>query len=425
MKMKRVFGAIALTTALAAPAAWAAETVVWWDFLGGGDGVRMKKLIEDFNAANAGNIEIQATTLDWGVPFYTKVQTSAAVGEGPDIMTYHTSRIPLAVSQETLAEITPEDMAAMGLSADSFAAATWDAVNVDGKQYAVPFDTHPIVLYYNKDLLEKSGLIGADGLPDLAQLNGLDNFNAALQKLKDDGNEWPIVQVTADGGFAFRTVYSLLCQQDGAIGNDGDWFPGDSKDKLANAIGVISNWVAQGYNPAKTDYPSTVALFTSGKAPFMINGVWEVPTMDDLNKQGKLFNWGAIEIPALFNHTCTYSDSHAFAIPNNAGKEVTPEKHAAVLAVIKFMSDNSLFWATAGHVPANKAVTETPEYKAMQPQATYQPLTNSAVFDPKSVNAGVASPLFDAAGNAITPAMNGELSPEDAATQMQEELNAL
>ena len=121
----------------------AEETVVWWDFLGGGDGVRMKKLIEDFNTEHAGSIEIRGTTLDWGVPFYTKVQTSAAVGEGPDVMTYHASRIPLAVSQSTLSEITPEDMAAMGLSADSFAKETWDAVNVDGKQYAVPCDTHP------------------------------------------------------------------------------------------------------------------------------------------------------------------------------------------------------------------------------------------------------------------------------------------
>ena len=77
----------------------AKETVVWWDFLGGGDGVRMKKLIEDFNNEHKDAIEIQATTLDWGVPFYTKVQTSAAIGEGPDMMTYHTSRIPLAVEQ--------------------------------------------------------------------------------------------------------------------------------------------------------------------------------------------------------------------------------------------------------------------------------------------------------------------------------------
>jgi len=421
--MNRLFSAAILAAVFAAPMAMAKETVVWWDFLGGGDGVRMKKLIEDFNAAHADTIEIQATTLDWGVPFYTKVQTSAAVGEGPDVMTYHASRIPLAVSQGTLTEITADDMAAMGLSADSFAKETWDAVHVDGKQYAVPFDTHPIVLYYNKDLLEKSGLIGADGLP--AGLDGKDNFTAALQKLKDDGNEWSIVQVTADGGFAFRTIYSLLCQQNGVIGGDGAWFPDDNADKLANAVQVIADWVGNGFNPSYTDYPSTVALFTSGKSPFMINGVWEVPTMVDLQAQGKLFNWGAIELPVLFDKPCTYADSHSFAIPNNTGKPATPEKHAAVLEVIKFMSDNSLFWATAGHIPANKAVTETAEYKAMQPQATYAKLTANQVFDPKSVHAGVASALFDAAGNAFTAAMNGETDAASAVAEMKATMDAL
>ena len=421
--MNRLFSAAILAAVFAAPMAMAKETVVWWDFLGGGDGVRMKKLIEDFNTAHKDTIEIQATTLDWGVPFYTKVQTSAAVGEGPDVMTYHASRIPLAVSQSTLTEITADDMKAMGLSADSFAKETWDAVNVDGKQYAVPFDTHPIVLYYNKDLLEKSGLIGADGLP--TGLDGKDNFSAALQKLKDDGNEWSIVQVTADGGFAFRTIYSLLCQQNGSIGGDGAWFPDDNADKLANAVQVIADWVANGYNPSYTDYPSTVALFTSGKSPFMINGVWEVPTMVDLQAQGKLFNWGAIELPVLFDKPCTYADSHSFAIPNNVGKPATPEKHAAVLEVIKFMSENSLFWATAGHVPANVAVTETAEYKAMQPQATYAKLTANQVFDPKSVHAGVASALFDAAGNAFTAAMNGETDAASAVAEMKATMDAL
>ncbi|MEO8240894.1 MAG: extracellular solute-binding protein [bacterium] len=397
--------------------------VTWWDFLGGGDGVRMKSLLDDFNKEHAGKIQVNASTLAWGTPFYSKVQTSAAVGEGPDIMTYHASRIPLAVSENTLTEITADDMATMGLSQDSFAPATWDAVHVDGKQYAVPFDTHPIVLYYNKDLLDKAGLIGPDGLP--AGLDGLDNFNAALKKLKDGGNEWAIAQVTADGNFAFRTIYSLLCQQGGDIGTDGNWFPGDSPEKLAKAVGVIADWVKEGYNPGNTDYPSTVALFTSGKSPFMINGVWEVPTMVDLAKQDKLFNWGAIELPVLFDKPCTYEDSHTFAIPNNSGKTVDPAKHAAVLEVIKWMEAHALFWATAGHIPANKAVTDSAEYKAMQPQATYAKLTANAVFDPKSIHAGVASALFDAAGNAFTPAMNGESTPEDAVAEMKATLDAL
>ena len=421
--IKRTMMAALLSSALMASGSFAKETVVWWDFLGGGDGVRMKSLIADFNKEHADSIEIAATTLDWGVPFYTKVQTSAAVGEGPDLMTYHASRIPLAVSQGTLSEITADDMTAMGLSADTFAAATWDAVHVDGKQYAVPFDTHPIVLYYNKDKLAAAGLIGDNGLP--AGLDGIDNFAAAMTKLQAGGTKWGMALTTADGGFAFRLIYSYLCQQDGSLGSDGAWLTGDNPEKLAKAVKVIADWVAAGQAPEYTDYPAAVALFTSGEAAFMVNGVWEVPTMVDLEKQGKLFNWGAIELPVMFNRPCTYEDSHSFAIPNNTGKPATPEKHAAVLEVIKWMEGHSLFWATAGHIPANKAVTESAEYKAMQPQATYAVLTANGVFDPVSKFAGVASPLFDAAGNAFTAAMNNETDPATAVAEMKATMDAL
>ncbi len=414
------------TAALAvfAVGAEAKETVIWWDFLGGGDGVRMKKLLEDFNAEHKDTIEVQATTLDWGVPFYTKVQTSAAVGEGPDMMTYHASRIPLAVEQGTLAEITADDMTAMGLTDKTFAPATWDAVHVDGKQYAVPFDTHPIVLYYNKDKLAKVGLIGDNGLPK--DLNGIDNFSAALKKIQDGGTKWGLSTFDAAGDFQFRTIYSLLGQQDGAMLTDGVWLAGDNKDKLVKALTVVSNWVKDKHAPAYTEYPAAIALFTSGESAMHINGVWEVPTFTDLAKAGKLgFEWGAIELPVFFAHPSTYEDSHSFAIPNNVGKPQTAEKHAAVLEVIKWMEAHSLFWATAGHIPANAAVTESAEYKAMQPQATYAVLTKNGIFDPKSKFAGVASPMFTAAGNAFTAAVNGEEDPAAAVDQMKEELDAL
>ena len=117
MNFRRMMAtAVVAAGGLWAAAAQAEETVIWWDFLGGGDGVRMKQLIADFNAAHAGKIKIDATTLEWGTPFYAKVQTSAAVGEAADIMTYHASRIPLAVSQDILEEITADDMSKMGLS---------------------------------------------------------------------------------------------------------------------------------------------------------------------------------------------------------------------------------------------------------------------------------------------------------------------
>jgi len=171
-------------------------------------------------------------------------------------------------------------------------------------------------------------------------------------------------------------------------------------------------------------YP--IALFTSGESAMHINGVWEVPTMSDLASQGKLgFEWGAIELPVFFGHACTYSDSHAFAIPNNVGKEPTPEKHAAVLEVIKAIVNEGLYWASAGHIPAAKSVTDSAEYQAMQPNATYAVLTANMVYDPQSKFAGVASPMFDAAGNAFTAAVNGEAEPADAVAEMKEALDAL
>ncbi len=403
--------------------AQAEETVVWWDFLSGGDGVRMKKLIEDFNAAHAGQVKIDATTLEWGTPFYAKVQTSAAVGEAPDIMTYHASRIPLAVQQGVLQELTADDFAAMGIGQADFAPATWDAVTIKGKQYAVPLDTHPIVLYYNKDLLEAAGMLDESGKPK--GLDSREGFTATLQALKDNGVKFPLGSVTADGNFMFRTIYSLMGQQSGELMTGGEFLAGDNGDKLANALGVLAEWTTAGLQSTYTDYPATVALFTSGEAAMMINGVWEVPTMTDLNAQGKLFNWGAVELPVIFDKPSTYADSHAFALPLNQGKEMAPERRAAVLEVIGWIEKNSLFWATAGHIPAYGPVTATPEYAAMEPNATYSSLTANMIFDPKSPLAGVAGPIFDVMSTYFVPTLNGEMEPAEAVESIKEELNAL
>jgi multiple sugar transport system substrate-binding protein len=421
MMIKKFMTAAVLSTALFVSNAYAKETVVWWDFLGGGDGVRMKQLIADFNKEHADKIEISATTLEWGVPFYTKVQTSAAVGEAPDVMTYHASRIPLAVSQGILKEITADDLKAMGIGEGDFAKATWSAVHVDGKQYAVPLDTHPIVLYYNKDILGKAGLLDANGKP--TGLNGAANFKAAMQKAKDAGAKWGIAGVTADGNFMFRTIYSLVGQQSGELMTDGKFLVGDNGKKLENALAVLSDWTKSGLQSPYTDYPSAVALFTSGQASMMINGVWEVPTMVDLEKKGKLFNWGAIELPVIFDHPSTYADSHTFAIPANKGKEMSADKHAAVLEVMSWIDKHSLFWATAGHIPAYGPVTATEEYKKMEPNATYSPLTANMIFDPKSPLFGVAGPVFDVMSTSFVPTLNGEMDPAAAVEKIKADLD--
>src|SRR5271163_2744622 len=184
--IRKLLYATLATAALTAGAARAEETIIWWDFLSGGDGVRMKSLLDEFNKEHAGKVKIDATTSEWGTPFYTKVQTAAATGQGPDIMTYHESRMPLGVSEGVLSPLSPEELAAAGIKASDFGPANWKAAQgPDGKQYAVPLDIHSIILYYNKDLLKKAGLLGDDGKPK--GLDGQANWDGALAKLTKDG----------------------------------------------------------------------------------------------------------------------------------------------------------------------------------------------------------------------------------------------
>ena len=130
---------------------------------------------------------------------------------------------------------------------------------------------HAVVLYYNKDMLDKAGLIGADGLP--TGLDGIDNFTAALKKLQDGGAEYGLSIHDAAGDSVWRIFYSLFGQQDGSFLSADGFLTGDNLDKAVKATDVIANWISGGFTPASTEYAASIALFTGGKAAMHINGV--------------------------------------------------------------------------------------------------------------------------------------------------------
>ena len=220
----------------------------------------------------------------------------------------------------------------------------------------------------------------------------------------------------------WRIFYTLLSQQDGVFLKDGKFLEGDNLAKATTAMAEMQKWVKSGWTPAKTEYPASIALFTSCKAALHINGVWEIPTMVDLAKKGQIFDWGAIQIPTFYAHPATWADSHSFAIPNRQGDPVPAAKRKLVLDTIHWFNEHSLEWAGGGHVPAYLPVQDSAAFKALKPNSDYSSLAKTAVFDPVSVLAGVASPVYDAAGNYVMPAMNGEMAPADAAKQMADDL---
>ena len=421
--LRHVLAATAATM-IAFPAV-AQQEVVWWDFLAGGDGVRMKALIDQFNEEHP-DIDITGTTLEWGVPYYTKVRTSAAVGQGPDVMTYHLSRMPLALEEGVLTPITEEDLQTAGLSKDDFFDRAIDAATgPDGTLYAVPFDIHSIILFYNKSFLEGTEFLDAEG--NLTGIDSLEDFERAMQAAADAGAQYPNSFQTGGEAGVWRVFYTLLGQQGGEfISEEGEVLPGDSFDKAVRALEIMTKWREEGWVPEQAEYEASVALFTSGQAAFHLNGVWEVPTLVDMAEQGTLgFEWGAVQVPVLMDQEATWADSHAFAIPIQGDEQMSEEKRDAVMTVIGWMNKNALAWADAGHIPAYRPVAESEEFAVMEPNATYASLAETAFYDPRAEIAGVASPVYDAALNIIVPAMHGYMSPQEAVELMQSELSAL
>ncbi|HET6437186.1 MAG TPA: extracellular solute-binding protein [Anaeromyxobacter sp.] len=283
-----------------------------------------------------------------------------------------------------------------------------------------------MVLYYNKDLLKKAGLLGADGKP--TSLEGIANFTAALKKIKDATGELPMAFSTAnDPATVLRLWFTLFTQQGGNAYANGK-LNLDQVDTLGkNALQVMTDWTKDGLIPASAAYPASVALFTTGKAAFMFNGNWEVPTMVDAKKNGTLpFDYGVMAFPKLYASNATWADSHTLAIPANAKHPITPEKLKGVLTFIAFVEKHADEWASGGHLPAYLPVLNGPTLKNLVPVNEYAAQAAKQVtFEPPSPVFGVGGPVYTSVTNFLTPALTGQMPVSEAIAQFKQEIAGL
>ena len=433
MRLFKIFGSLfAAAMLVTAMAQTSPIKVVYWDFFGGGDGVRMKQIIADFNKSQT-DIQIENSTLPWGAPFYTKIHTSVVAGQTPDLMTYHMSAMPRGIKNGDLRAITDADLSSVGLSRASFLPALVQTElsiskiqTGEEKLYAVPLDTHTLVMYYNKDILKKAGLLGADGLP--TGMSGIDAFSKSLKQIKDKTGVLPVATSSAGGDSAspWRIFATLYNQQGGTFVRDGKLSLTDLDTKGKQVLTTMTGWTKDGLIAKNTTYPAMVALFTAGRAAFMINGNWEVPTMVDLKAKGKLFDYGIMPFPKLYGNQKTWADSHTLAIPNNSKTPMTPEKLKAVMTVIGYIQKTGgLTWAGGGHIPADIEVQTSADYKALMPNVEYSAVSaKDVVLEPTVPMFGVGGPVYDSVGNSLVPALVGQVTVDQAIAKFKQQLTS-
>jgi len=170
-------------------------TLRYWNLFSGGDGTRMIELVNGFNKSQK-DIQVKATTLTWGTPYYTKLTTSTIAGQAPDVAIMHLSRMASFAPTGIITEIDSGLMSKHGLVAGQFSPRPWQMAHSSGQLMAIPLDTHPMVMYYNKTLAQRAGLLGPDGL--LKPITGADALLSAFKSTMSAGAEWGVAIDTED-----------------------------------------------------------------------------------------------------------------------------------------------------------------------------------------------------------------------------------
>jgi multiple sugar transport system substrate-binding protein len=388
-----------------------------WTLLSGGDGARMQALVSDFNASQR-DVRVTSTTLKWGEPFYTKLITASVVGAGPDLATVHLSRIVNLAGGGVLRPIADAELAAVGLRGADYLARQWTKSHYHGAAYAVPIDMHPLVLYYNKTLAGKAGLLAPDG--SLKPIEGIDALTEAFRIAGERGGRRGLTMESSQSSYAiWRLWLSMLAQQDLSIIRAGRYSYGPAG---AATLARVAGWFTKGYAQAGLDYPASTAQFMGGNAAFMLNGVWEVPELVRQSKAGTLgFDYGIVPLPRMYANAGTWTDSHAFAIPANADRPPSAQKVNAILRFVAYVSRHSMGWAEGGHIPAYRPVAESPEAQALMPNAMYAAAARNVVYDPDGWYMGAAGPLEAIASKFLPAALYGYMTPAQAVQRFESE----
>lgn len=388
--------------------------VTYWNLFGGGDGVRMVQMQNNFVHSHP-NLGLEAITLQWGEPYYTKLAMASAGGRPPDVAISHMSRMSTYAQGGLLDPIDLDQLARHDIKVDDFLPSIWQKAQYNGKVYAVPLDTHPFVMYYNTQICQQAGLLESDG--KLKPMQSPEAVIDAFKKAQQVTGAWGLALDTQDVT-PWRLFYSLYSQLGGQIfSSDGKALALDDA-KSTQALSFMQELTSSKVASPTADYGAAVAFFGSGKAGFHWNGEWEVTTF-----QGQNMKFDMAPFPSIFGGKQIQADSHSFVLPHQAN--VDPARRDAAYEFISSMLKDSLVWSQGGHIPAYLPIATSDDYKKLKPQSNYAEVAGDVVIDPTAWFSGSGGEMENQAGAAFQPLLLGQFTPQQSISQFSAALRKL
>jgi len=324
------------------------QSITMWSPLTGPDGDEMTGLANKFSQENQLGIKVTHTAQP---NYLQKLETSAAGNSLPDMTVIRAGDIGQEVARNVLKPMSDAALTEAG-GADKlkpeFTEAVWKAGEVKGKRYTIPLDTHPLVLYYNKDMFQKAGITMPADRPMTK-----DEFEKAVDALNKNG----IAGVSIGTAFQAGAWFQALIRQFGGdiVNADGTQATYNS-DQGVQAATYIHDLKAKTTPQVNGAGDPEVKLFQQQKAAMVFHGPWHISDMV------KLPFVGFAQLPQIGSKYSVWGNSHQLAMTTE-----DPAKQAAAGCWIGWLSQNSVQWAKAGQVPARKSARESPDLATVAP----------------------------------------------------------
>ena len=297
------------------------DALTWAMWIGGKeDKAAWQKVADTVDTKDSVKVTIQGSPFN---DYWTKLRTQLSTGTAPCIVSIQSLR----AANYTDVLVPLDDLAKKAdLDLSEYDQTALTGMKVDGKLYGLPYDTGPIMMFYNRDLFKQAGV--AEPQPGWT----VDDFEAAGAALKAKG-------ITEYGStVADLNLESMVYGYNGGRVITSGGKLDASNAKFADGLDWMASLVKKGYaTQASSDSSTPGNDFAAGKVAMYTDGPWSL-----ISQKAKVkFDLGVTTLPAGTSGPSTFAAGSGFGVskqckyPEQAFKAVqtmTSEKVLTSLA---------------------------------------------------------------------------------------------
>ena len=226
----------------------------------------MSKMIEDFNAENAGKIKVVVEEQTDYQAYRDKIRTTITTGNAPDLCVLDTTfDIKAYAESGKFMDLTPYLNEGWG---ENFTDGAFDAWSVDGKVSILPFEAAVFPLVYNVEILKAAGW---DHFPAT-----YDEFFQMCKDVKAAGFN-AMGQMAGDNAWSSMLWYSLIVE---AIGGKDVYADGLDNPAFVEAAKVLKEMYNYTFDGAVSATASDVnGHFIARDTAVYLNGPWWIANL--------------------------------------------------------------------------------------------------------------------------------------------------